>query len=382
MLKVQMFGELTITYGEKTIRCEGRRARQSWNLLTYLLYYHDRVVSADELISQFWNGEASENPAGALKTSMHRLRALLDTLSPNAGHTMLLTKGGGYTWNPEYPIDLDTERFEALLDCDAPSLTSLTEALALYDGPFLRLQSSETWVLPLSAYYQNLYIDTLQQAVSLYEQEGRYEEALQACRKALAIDPYYEGGYQMSMRCLLEMGQRQEVIRVYEDMSRLLLSSFGVMPDQESRMLYHEAMRSDACPALTPEELSEQLTEEGPVTGALRCDFDFFRMLYQSYARSIRRTGQEVHMALFSFRGGNAEILAETMESLEEHLTRSLRKGDVVSRCSMSQIAVLLPMADSENSMMVCRRILERFRLPLSRPALEITPTVHPVIPV
>ena len=49
------------------------------------------------------------------------------------------------------------------------------------------------------------------------------------------------------------------------------------------------------------------------------------------------------------------------MENLQELLRRSLRRGDVISRCSASQYVVMLPMANYENSCMVCERIERAF---------------------
>ena len=96
--------------------------------------------------------------------------------------------------------------------------------------------------------------------------------------------------YQHLMRFLLAMDKRKEVVTVYEDMSKLLLSTFGVMPDQESRALYREALQTVTSRVLAPEMMMEQLTESGEIKSALICDYDFFRMLYQAQARMIART--------------------------------------------------------------------------------------------
>ena len=75
-------------------------------------------------------------------------------------------------------------------------------------------------------------------------------------------------------------GDRQEVINLYEDMSKLLLTKFGIMPDQESRALYREAIRSvKNGRAVSPEEITDQLREQGSIHSALVCDFDFFKMV-------------------------------------------------------------------------------------------------------
>ena len=107
-------------------------------------------------------------------------------------------------------------------------------------------------------------------------------------------------------------------------------------------------------------------TEDGEINGALICDYDFFRMLYQAQARMIVRTGDAVHIALITLNSqGTKNVSQKSMElamtNLEAHMSQILRKGDVISRCSMSQFIIMLPKANYENSCMVCRRIVSAF---------------------
>lgn len=116
------------------------------------------------------------------------------------------------------------------------------KAQALYTGDFLPRLSSEPWVVPISAYYHNLYIRTVLESIPLLDERQRYEELVALCRSAIALEPYQEALYQHLMRGLLTLGRQAEAAQVYEDMSQLLLSNFGIMPSEESRTLYREAM--------------------------------------------------------------------------------------------------------------------------------------------
>lgn len=49
------------------------------------------------------------------------------------------------------------------------------------------------------------------------------------------------------------------------------------------------------------------------------------------------------------------------MEMLEEQIRVSLRRGDALARCSVSQYVVMLPQANYENSCMVCERIIKAY---------------------
>lgn len=370
VLKVQMLGNFTLNCEGRQISCSSNRAKLIWNILAYLLCHHREVVSAEELISITWKQEKNDNPAGALRTAIFRARSMLSELTADPSFQFLISKNGGYAWNPELEIVLDVESFEKLLasiNADEKDIAAELAALALYEGKFLPMQSSEMWVMPVQAYYQNLFESLLDRVVPVLEQEGRFEEGITVCRKALQIDAYSEKITQYLMRFLLMADDRQEVVRVYEDMSKLLLATFGIMPDQESRALYREALSSVRnSNVVSPEYAQEQLTEQGEINGALVCDYDFFKMMYQAHARTMVRSGQVIHTALLTLKSRNsrevsAKSISLAMDNLEKHMAQALRKGDVITRCSSSQFLIMLPSANYENSCKVCQRFVSSF---------------------
>ena len=370
ILYVHMFGKLSLTYAGKQISCNSNRSKLIWNILAYLLCHRGEFVSTEELISVIWKQEKNDNPAGAMRTAIHRARTMLGELAETSSVQFLISKNGGYMWNPELEMVVDTDEFDRLLTTiqeGGEEISTYLAALELYSGKFLPVQNSEMWVMPIQAYYQNVYEALIDRVVPLLEKEGRHGEGIAICRKALQIDPYSEKIYQHLMRFLLVQDDRQEVVRVYEEMSKLLLATFGVMPDQESRALYREALHTDTrSSVITPEAMMEQLSEKGEISGALICDYDFFRMVYQSQARTIVRSGQVIHTVLLTLkprtkREVSDKSLTLAMDNLEKHMSQTLRKGDVITRCSASQFILMLPSANYENSCKVCQRFISSF---------------------
>ena len=342
----------------------------------------------EELFSIVWKHERNDNPTGAVRTAIHRARALLSELSEDPELQFLVSGNGGYIWNPEIPTVMDTEEFERLAACaDRDEAGACLAALELYTGKFLPMLSSEMWVMPIQTWYHNSYGSLLDRAIPLLEREGDHGTGIAVCRRALQIDPYSENIYRHLMRLLLEEGDRQEVVRVYEEMSKLLLSAFGIMPDQESRALYREALQSDKNGSvITPEDARERLCEQGEINGALVCDYDFFRMMYQAQARTIVRSGQVIHTALLTLKSRNrrevsGKSLALAMDNLEKHLSRSLRKGDVITRCSASQFMVMLPSANFENNCRVCQRFIASFEKKYPHSPVYVDYDVQALVP-
>ena len=389
ILRVQMFGKFELTYGDQKISCTGSRSKLLWNLLAYLLCHKGELISSEELIPIIWKYDKNDNPAGAMRTAIHRARSMIGELTNDSSVQFLISKNGGYMWNPEIETDFDVENFDKLVSktAEKDNAEACLEAIEIYEGKFLPMQSSELWVMPVQAYYHNIYESLIDQVVPVLEKENRFEEGIVICNSALKIDPYSEKIYQYLMRFLLIAEDRQEVVRVYEEMSKLLLTTFGIMPDQESRALYREALSSvKNGTVISPEIVQEQLCEQGDIKGALVCDYDFFKMLYQSQARAIVRSGIVVHTALLTVKSRNKQEVSSksvslAMDHLEEHLQKSLRKGDIITRCSSTQFMVMLTSSNYENSCKVCQRFISSYSQKYPHSLVYVDYYVQPLIP-
>lgn len=392
MLRVSMLGGFTIRYGEQTIDDNSNRMKKVWLLLAYLIYARGKHTTQDNYLSLLQGNKAeAEDLSGRLKALFYRARTMLDDLYPDAGHNLIIRQNGTYCWNTDIPIVLDTEEFDRLrcapAEDEAAYLSNYLQALELYQGDFLPKLSMEHWAIPISAYYHQAFLDTAEQALLLLEKAERWQEAAALSRKALTIEPYSEGLYQHLMRCLLAMDDRGTVISIYEQMSEILFDTFGVMPSEESRQLYREASKQVNQQSVTMHAVKEQLQEPERAKGAMFCEYDFFRLLYQVQARSIGRSGEVIHIALLSVHGQFGKDLARrsldiAVENLKELILRSLRQGDVVSQCSMSQLVVMLPQANYENSCAVCQRIIKAFQRQYPHSPAEIRFHVHPLEPM
>ena len=393
-LEISMLGEFSIRREQRIINDQANRMKKVWLLLAYLIYSRNSQITQGNLVSLLQGVKVSdplEDPSGRLKALFYRARTMLDDLFPDAGHTLILNKNGNYSWNTQYPISLDVEEFDRL--CTAPAendesrLSQYLQALSLYKGDFLPKLSMEPWVMPINSYYHQLFLDTAQRALAMLEEAGRWEEACDLCARALKIEPYSEELYQHRMRCLLAQGDRESVLALYEQMSELLFDTFGVMPSDESRRLYREATKLSNDRSISLSAVREQLREPAPAKGALFCEYDFFRMLYQVQARSILRSGDVIHIALLSLHGEDRQALPRrsldiAMENLKELILSNLRQGDVVSQCNMSQLVIMLPQANYENSCAVCKRIEKAFYRQYPHTPARIHTSVHPLEPM
>ena len=99
--------------------------------------------------------------------------------------------------------------------------------------------------------------------------------------------------------------------------------------------------------------------------GALYCELDYFRTIYNLERRKSLRLEYTEFLGLVSVITNEANISKQdrekAMESLELLLINSLRKGDVFCRWNPSQILLLLTNVTENNMQLIEKRIQKRF---------------------
>lgn len=391
-LQVKMFGELSVQLDGQTIT--SNRSSKVWLLLAYLIYYRNRHISQEELFSLLWGSDKNpDDPQNALKAMIHRTRATLDRLGGTVGRDLILFRDGRYAWNPDVDFTLDADEFSRLchladsLDPDDPNrLDALLQAISLYQNEFLSRFSSESWVLPISIFFHNQYLKAVTDALQVLEARQELEQAADVCYRALNLEPYSEELYAHLLRNLVDSGCYQDAVSAYETMSDKFFATFGVMPSEEIRAIYREATARINAQTLSSEVVHEQMKALMIPPGAIVCEYDSFRLLYQANARSIARTGNVIHIGLMSLRSKDGSELSRrvvdrAVENLLKQIQQNLRDGDVTSRCSISQVILMLPQANYENSCKVCERVIRAFNKAHPHSAVEICYSVQPVEP-
>lgn len=388
-LKIQMLGGFSLRLGKRELQDTDTRSKKVWVLLAYLIIHREQTVTQRTLIDLLWGDETdSINPENALRITMHRTRTLLEQLSPELGRGMILRRRGGYQWNGGGEVD--SERFEALCCQKAEDpdlrLRNLMEAISLYRGDYLPRQSSEVWVVSTAAYLHNLFVSAAQEAVELLIQRGRSHEAAGVCRRCLALEPCHEGFCRELMQLLAAAGDRRGAAEVYDRLSKRLFDDFGISPSEETRAVYRAAAYSPEDRVLSIDDVMGNLRESDAPSGALQCDFDYFRILCHALSRTMERSGGAAHVVLLDVistaeREMPRQTIDRVMGQLSQQIRLSLRRGDVFCQCSVSQFTVLLSRANFENCQMICDRILRNFRRAYPYVPIRIAYQIRPLSP-
>lgn len=373
-LNVCTFGKFQIVNEDGILTVDKIHSEMLTRLLAYMVYHRNKSLTVQELVEALWSEDESDNPAGALKNLMYRLRNLLKRTWGN--YDFIISSRGVYQWNPKVILHIDAEDFEQC--CKEMTFESSVEkkilkgkeAVELYQGVFLPELSGEYWVISTATYQNSVYLTTVKKLAELLEQEQRYTELEKICRQALCFASLDEEIHCYLMRALIADNKQQIAAEHYTKTVKYMYDTLGVRPSEEMQEVYEEMQKRQHEHESNIDIIQAELKEKETPTGAFLCEYGVFRKIYALEARSSRRMGISIHLALISmyldlhpyeYESKYQSILNESMDILEKTLLYGLRSSDIVCRYSANQFLIMLPACQYEDAKMVINRLKDRF---------------------
>lgn len=352
-------------------------SRKMWHLVKYLIFADEKGVAVSELVDRIWPQEGCvADPVRSLRLLVHRARLELDKLGPVKGADLIRYGNGLYSWNRSVPAEIDANVFQrCYLDSrsgdDASRLGLLMRAVRLYRGPFLSEEASSPWAVLVDTSYHSEYTSMCLEASEILQRLGRPWEVIDLCGRALAVDPYEDGLHAAVIRSLAEVGAVNEAKEHYRKTAELYRNDLDVSPGREMGAAYEAVLKNEDTKSADVLTIQADLNRES-AGGAFYCEYDDFRKLYCLKREECSRSGLQVQMSLISLvpaagRAHRSDRQKKLMQETKEIIRRSLRKGDIFSRYSMSQYILLLQFASTESGVVALNRIQRNFRKTLPK---------------
>lgn len=373
-LNIRMFGKFQIENENGMLNKENMRSEMLTRLLAYMVSHREKDMTAQELIDVLWPDDQSDNPSGALKNLMYRLRKLMNRTWGEDGR-YIITGRGAYQLNPELVVHVDIEEFEEccrqVFNSEDPAVQQENgkKAVELYQGMFLSELSSEYWVISIATYYHSIYLTMVKKLAALLEKEKQFTDVEEICAKAIQIEPLDEEIHCFLLRAMIADNKQKLASNHYKETVKLLYDSLGVRPSGEMETIYEELQKIQHDHESNIDIIQEELREE-KTSGAFFCEYGVFRKIYALESRSSSRLGISVHLALVSLyldfqvskdKNDYAGLIGEGMKVLEDTLLKRLRSSDIVCRYSVNQFLVMLPACQYEDAKMVVNRLKDSF---------------------
>ncbi len=335
-------------------------------LLECLILKCGSDIDSGELINILWPGDANTNPSNSLKTLVSRMRVELEALGLN---NAILTRRGGYAWNPHLADGIDIFEFEQLCeqlkDCDslAGNEPLFEQALKLYNGELLPDAAQEMWISTRGTKVHNKFIALAHDYVRLLAKAERPVDAVAAARRALEFDPYEPRLNLLLMSFLLKLGENEQALSQYNFVTGTRPASGRDLP-ADIRGFYKLILRNEQLASGDIEQLRDELLSlEKNDNSAFVCDISVFREMFCLISGTLRRYRLPIYLVLCSIECDGEQVddplkIERLMESLLRALRDNLRHSDVIARRDSTKYALLMP----AQSISACRSALQRVK--------------------
>ena len=372
-LNVRLFGRLKIQDETRELREEQIRSEMITKLLAYLILHRGEPRSVQELAQFLWPNEESDNPAGALKNLVYRLRKALNQVWPELD--FIITGKARYQWNPDIVLRIDAEELDRCVEqahesTDAELKTALLErAFKIYEGRFLENFGGEPFFAQLQSQYHEIYLALTRELSELLEARGSFTRLEEIAAAAVAMDPLDDRLHACLLKAYIVQNEVKKAEEHYRSTAKLFYDRLGVNPSQELTQIYDRLMvqehKQESDLSIIQHDLEEQEVE-----GAFYCEYGVFKKVYELEARRERRLGLSIFLSLITLemepgagrrRGNYFEMMSDAMDRMQETIIGYLRSGDVVTRYSNNQFLVMLPGCNYENAKRVMKRLNDAF---------------------
>ena len=235
-IRIYSLGRFALVRDGKPVAFTGKTQKRPLALLKVLIAFGGRDVAQGQLAQALWPQAEGDAATAAINTTLKRLRTLL-------GRADAVTLASGrLALNPRV-CWVDTWSFERGLRLAGSDLEAMGAALATYRGPFLGAEE-HSWSIPLRERLRGRMLRGIRVIGSQLETSERWAEAAELYQRGVDTDDIAEEFYQRLMVCHERLGQRGEVLSLYQRCKRLLKARGGLEPSARTRKLYERLMAS------------------------------------------------------------------------------------------------------------------------------------------
>jgi predicted ATPase/DNA-binding SARP family transcriptional activator len=217
-------------------------------VLAMLLLDANQLVPADRLIDELWGADLPQDPPGALRTQISRLRRALGPAGDG-----LVTAGGGYRLSLQRG-QLDAARFEDALAAATratgqEALQILDQGLGLWRGPALAGFAGQPFAQPEAVRLDELRVVARERRAELVLSLGSPGDAIAALQAVVAEHPERERARGLLMQALYRDGRHTEALAAFGSWRRYLSDELGLDPSPALRRLEQDILRHSLTPA-------------------------------------------------------------------------------------------------------------------------------------
>ena len=118
----------------------------------------------------------------------------------------------------------------------------LRRAVDLVNGHLLE-DLDAIWIWPERERLNQEYLQALFELAKLYEKDNRHQTALEMYHRAIQHYPTSEEAYILAMNLYMQMNDRVNAIRLYENYAKTMEKELNLPPSPEMESIYERLLR-------------------------------------------------------------------------------------------------------------------------------------------
>jgi len=233
-LRVITLGRLEVWQGRRQVEERALRFRRAGELLVLLLLTPRHTLSFEQVAEAMWPEKSLDIARTAFHHTTSALRHALEPDLPEKFPSRYLEVEKGRV-TLRLPADswVDLEVFEA--HCRRGEWEA---ALTTCGGDFLPDSLYAGWTLVPRQRLSLLYQQALLAVAEARLAEGRFSEALDLCRRLLALEPWQERAVLVGMRACVALNDLAGARRLYLALEETLRQDLDATPQEELQSFY------------------------------------------------------------------------------------------------------------------------------------------------
>ncbi|MGN1024502.1 MAG: BTAD domain-containing putative transcriptional regulator [Lachnospiraceae bacterium] len=369
ILHITMFGGFSMQYGDQEIVLGRNTTAKFVQLLQLVWLYGDRGLSKAQIVRELYDVDDLSNPNNSFNNLLFQTRRQMVAAGlPKEDYVIRRNKL--YLPDPVVPLDIDTERFEKLIEqaqaTEDPKEKNdfYRKALEIYRGELLPESATQAWVVTESIRLQKLFSEAVRYTGAYAKKTKDYDAMFHIYEQAARIYPD-EDWQADQIDALICKEEYQQAYQLYDQTVKLYSEEMGLPPSDQMLENYRKMSQKLTNQESRIGEIQSSLQED-PDSGAYFTTLPGFIDTYRVLERNMERLGYSVFLLLCNlvdYEGKpfvNRDKLQARSETLRQCISSSLRRGDIFTRYSASQYLVLLVGSDREGCDVVANRISKK----------------------
>lgn len=234
-LQIQSLGWTKVTINMRVAEWPTQSVRE----LFFFFLTAQKPLTKEQVAEILWpDTEDPERIKQRFKNELYRLRR---TVGPD----IILLDGEHYRFNRLLDYDHDLDDFETYLtrarsaETDAERIENYEKAVSLVKGQYLA-DIGAAWAIIDRERIQQAFVEAAIFLAELYWKRNKAGKTLEACQRALELEPACEPAHQLAMRAHASRGDRAAIARQYQACREESQHLFGLPPTEETEKLYRQ----------------------------------------------------------------------------------------------------------------------------------------------